>query len=250
MQLKAGKFTFNPKIRAPEKEEAITGVEGEKYAKRKDDRTLTYRLVAQDILEKTNPTHSENILEVACGAGQLAQNLFELSRNPNITATDASEELIKAAKEKYKKYPINFAVEDIHFHPGRGENDVVVIKDSFHHFKEPDNGMNDLLMLVKKGGWIYLFDLTRDAPIEEIKKRLDSIKDKHEKLRFLRSINASLTKKEMEQILSNCNVEYRIQSIGDFSKYNLKINSEFVKKDKTGELSCPNLFAIYLIQKL
>ncbi len=249
MPIKSGKFTFNPKIRFPEKEEAITGEEGKKYANRKDDRTLTYRLVAQDIIEKTNPSHSDNILEIACGAGQLAAALFELTKNQNIRATDASEELIKTAKEKYKKYPVKFAVEDIHYHPTRGENDVVIIKDSFHHLKEVENGMHDILMLAKKGGMIYIFDLTRDAPEEEIKKRLSTINDKHEKERFLRSLNASLTKKEMEQILTNAGIEYTKYSINDFSKYNLKIHSELIKKDKTGELNCPNLFAIYLIQK-
>jgi len=249
MKLKTGKITFNPKIRVPEKEE-ITGKEAEKYATRKEDRTLTYRLIAQDIIEKTNPTHSENILEVACGTGQLATKIFELTRNPNITATDASEELIKIAKENYKKYPIKFAVENIHFHTRRGENEVVVIKEAYHHFKEAENGMRDLLMLAKKGGWIYLIDLNRGAPIEEIKKRLDSIKDKHEKTRFLISINAAFTKKEMEQILSNCQVEYQTYTIKDFSKYNLKINAELIKKDKTNELNYPNLFTIYLIQKL
>ena len=130
-------FTTNLKKRIPEEEEVISGKEGKLYANRKDDRSLNFSMVAYDIIERTNLDKNKRVLEVACGAGQLAYYLYHLTKNKNIIATDGSKELIAASRKRYKKYPIKFFVENIHNHPWKEKNDLVIIKDSFHHFKNP-----------------------------------------------------------------------------------------------------------------
>ena len=69
-------FTPNPSNRIPEPHEVISGEEGKLYAKRKDDRTLTFRMVAYDIKERLEITPEKTILEVCCGAGQLVYFLY------------------------------------------------------------------------------------------------------------------------------------------------------------------------------
>ena len=101
-------FTANLKKRIPEKEEIISGREGELYANRKDNRILNFSMVAFDIVERTSMNQNNRVLEVACGAGQLAHYLYRFTKNRNIVATDGSKELITAAKKKYDNEPIKF----------------------------------------------------------------------------------------------------------------------------------------------
>src|SRR3989344_7482367 len=113
-------FTTNLKLRIPEKEEVIKGKEGKLYANRKDNRSLNFSMVAYDIVERLEVNKSQKVLEVACGAGQIAHYLYAFTKSKKITATDGSKELINAAKIRYKKEPIKFHVENIHKHSGKG----------------------------------------------------------------------------------------------------------------------------------
>ena len=58
-KLTVGNFTANLRLRIPEAEEIITGLEGELYANRRDNRTLHYSMVAYDILEIKDPWQGE-----------------------------------------------------------------------------------------------------------------------------------------------------------------------------------------------
>ena len=248
--LSAEGFTTNLKKRIPEEDEIISGKEGKLYANRKDDRSLNFSMVAHDIIERTKLDKNKRVLEVACGAGQLAHYLYQFTKNKNITATDGSKELIAAAQKKYGKYPMKFSVKNIHNHPWKSKSDLVVMKDSFHHFKNPIQGMKELLGLVKKGGILYIYDLTRDAPLKQISRRLNTLKVEHEKKRFLASVNASLTLIEMRKLLKKSGIT-RFQYFPlHFSKKNLDSHKSWIRKDKTKEHTFYTLFRIYLIKKL
>ena len=111
--------------------------------------------------------------------------------------------------------------------------------------------MKELLGLVKEGGVLYIYDLAREVPSKQITKRLGTFKNEHEKRRFLQSLNASLTIKEMKKIFGKLGIK-KFQYIYPlkFSKKNFKYHKSLIEKDKTKEYNFKALSRIYLIKKV
>jgi ubiquinone/menaquinone biosynthesis C-methylase UbiE len=239
-------FTLQLSQRVLEPEEVISGEEAKGYANRRDNRTLISQLIAVDVTEKLSLTSSSKVLEVACGAGQLAYELWKVV-SCSITATDGSPELIEAATERYKETSIHFTTENLHSHTGNGEYDALICKDSFHHFFDSSKAIAEMLSLLKPGGKIYIFDLCRNARIEEVEYRLSSIKASHEQMRFLRSLNASLTVQEFKEASgsSEVSVFYPLR----FSQENLKKHETEIEADVVKEFRLSSLFSVYVIEK-
>jgi 2-polyprenyl-3-methyl-5-hydroxy-6-metoxy-1,4-benzoquinol methylase len=240
-------FALQLSRRALEPEELISGEEAKAYANRRDNRTLSSKLIATDIAEKLLLTPASNVLEVACGPGQLAYELWKVV-GCSITATDGSPELIEAATDRYKETSIRFATENLHSHTGKGEYDAVICKDSFHHFFDSEKAVAEMLSLLKPGGKIYIFDLCRNARIEEVEYRLSSIQASHEKMRFLRSLNASLTVQEFEEACgtSKVSVFYPLS----FSQENQKVHETEIEADVVKEFKLSSLFSVYVVEKI
>lgn len=237
-------FETDLSVRILEEGEVMNGVEGKLYSSKKDDRTLNYSMVAYDICERFDG----KILEVCCGPGQLAYFLYSFTNSSDITATDASKEMILSAIDRYSGEPIRFERHNIHNHPYTGENDLVVCKDSFHHFKDPVKSMSELLDLLVVGGTLYIYDLARECPEDQIKKRLSSIENPHEKKRFLQSINASFTLDEMKDIISKAGGrDFEIVYPLVFSSKNLSYHAD--KMDEVKEHTFDRLSRICLVRK-
>jgi len=247
-ELTAENFTANLSMRILEDEEIISNTEGNLYANRQDDRTLSYSMIAYDIVERFNPSKQDSILEVCCGAGHLTHFLYHHSGNKNIVATDGSKELIRAAREKYKQDLIKFEVQNIYQHSLQKQNEFVVCMDSFHHFSNPIESLKSLMQLVKKGGSLYIIDLARDCPIDLVKERKNAIKNLHEQKRFLRSLNASFTHLEMEENLLKAGAQnYQVIYPRKFSKANLTYHAKQIANDKTNEYLYEKMFGIYIV---
>lgn len=247
--LTAENFTTNLSIRILEDEEIISHTEGNLYAHRQDDRTLSYSMIAYDIIERFTPSKQDSILEVCCGAGHLTHFLYYHSGNKNIIATDGSTELINAAKQKYKQDPISFQVQNLYQHPFQEQNEIVVCMDSFHHFTDPIKSLKSLMKLAKKGGNIYIIDLVRECPIDLVNQRKNAIKNSHEQKRFLKSINASFTHLEMEENLVKAGAKnHQIIYPRRFSETNLAYHAKQIANDKTNEYLYEKMFGIYIVQ--
>jgi len=243
-------FTLNQSKRIPEKDEVINGEEGKMYANRKDDRSLSFSMVAYDIVERLSITKDSHILEVCCGAGQLAHNLFKLTGNKNIVATDGSKILIDEAKKRYGSDNISFEVHNVHKHPHKEKFDFIICKDSFHHFKKSDVAIKELVSLLKEGGILYIWDLNRECSFEQVKYRCDKIAFEHEGRRFLQSLNASLTVREMKEAASHSGAsDFQSFYPFKFSDKNIDGHKDLIEKDMVKEHELNKLFAIYLIKK-
>ena len=191
------------------------------------------------------------VLDVACGYGGLMKGLQKYRKNLKFTGIDIAKSMIAVGRKYIANKKINFdlmSADNINF-----ENesfDYVICKDSFHHFKNPAQGMKELLSLVKNGGTLYIYDLTRDAPLKQIARRLNTFEAEHEKKRFLASINASLTLAEMRELLRKIGItKFQYFYPLHFSKRNLKNHRSWIKKDKTKEHTFHTLSRIYLIKK-
>lgn len=242
-------FSTDLTRRILEPEEVISGDEGRAYAKRQDDRSLTNKMLAFDIFERLKLSSTSTVLEVCCGNGSLAYELSNYIRPDNIRATDGSFEFIDNAKEKFSHCSIDFSVENIHEMNSPNKYDAVICKDSFHHFTDPEISLKELMIPVMSGGYLYIFDLTRAANDIDIENRLSSIRSDHEAMRFLRSLNASLTPEEFRisaDLAGISNLEILHPFV--YSDKNIATNKSGIMSDKTGEWNS-SLFAVYIIKK-
>ena len=90
-----------------------------------------------------------NVLELACGTGQLS---FPLSDCTNSwTATDFSENMIKQAKRRGTTEKLSFCVADATALSYENENfDCVVISNALHIMPEPEKAMQEIRRVLKK----------------------------------------------------------------------------------------------------
>lgn len=95
-----------------------------------------------------------NVLELACGTGQLS---FPLSDCTNSwTATDFSENMIKQAKRRGTTEKLSFCVADATALSYENENfDCVVISNALHIMPEPEKAMQEIRRVLKKDGILY-----------------------------------------------------------------------------------------------
>jgi len=101
-------------------------------------------------------TGKENILELACGSGQLSFYLAD--KCSSYTATDFSENMIKEASKKNKASVngLKFELQDATAitYPDN-TFDVVVIANALHIMPDPDKAMKEISRVLKSGGTLY-----------------------------------------------------------------------------------------------
>lgn len=94
------------------------------------------------------------VLELACGSGQLS---FSLAGNvKKWVATDFSENMIGQAKKRNKNKRIRFCVADATALPFSDESfDCVVISNALHIMPNPERAMQEIQRVLKPGGLLY-----------------------------------------------------------------------------------------------
>ena len=110
-----------------------------------------------EIEEKVKPYISAemNVLELACGTGQLSFRLAEYAGNWE--ATDFSENMIREAKNLQKKNKISknltFSLQDATNLPYDAESfDAVMIANALHIMPEPEKALAEIKRVLKKDG--------------------------------------------------------------------------------------------------
>lgn len=97
---------------------------------------------------------SMDVLELACGTGQLSYPLS--SRVRLWEATDFSENMIAEAKKKCHSSRLHFSVQDATTLPyGDGSFDAVVISNALHIMPHPEMALAESMRVLKPGGWLF-----------------------------------------------------------------------------------------------
>ena len=111
-----------------------------------------YREVCSRIRPHLN--RDMNVLELACGTGQLS---FPLSPYVRLwEATDFSSNMIAEAKRQVASSMLHFSVQDAADLPYAPETfDAVVIANALHILQEPDKVMAEIRRVLKPGGWLF-----------------------------------------------------------------------------------------------
>ena len=96
-------------------------------------------------------TRDMNVLELACGTGQLS---FPLSPYVRLwEATDASSKMIAEAKKQTGSSRLHFSVQDASRLPYASETfDAVVIANALHILPEPEKVLREARRVLKPGG--------------------------------------------------------------------------------------------------
>lgn len=162
--------------------------------------------LADDVLTRCKKKNLV-ILDVGCGPGLLTKELVLRSRNFSVVGIDISRVAVDMAKKNCKKLSnASFFVGNVNnlsFPPN--SFDVVVCKDTLHHFNDPKQAMKEMLRVVKKGGLLYIQDLRRDVPWYLL-KRVISRNNVMEKLIYY-STRAAYTKEEVGRMVKSLGVK-------------------------------------------
>lgn len=102
----------------------------------------------QDLIELLNPKQGENILDLGCGTGDLANDLHGL--DVQVLGIDFSSNMIEQAKNKYPQ--VSFQVMDANALPFENEFDAVFSNATLHWIKTPQTVLESVYRSLKSGG--------------------------------------------------------------------------------------------------
>jgi ubiquinone/menaquinone biosynthesis C-methylase UbiE len=163
------------------------------YAKNTGRDLTRFRRMAATIAART-PAGSR-ILEVAPGPGYGA---IELARagSYHVTGLDISESFVRIARENARA-----AGADVDFHHGNASAmpfpdasfDVIVCTAAFKNFTDPVGALNECERVLAPGGGALIYDLRKDASLEEIDKEVRGMD--------LSPVNAWMTKWTFRTVL-------------------------------------------------
>jgi ubiquinone/menaquinone biosynthesis C-methylase UbiE len=203
----------------------------------------------EKLIYKNKKDNIENgpikFLDVGCGPGYLLVELSKNFKNAEIIGVDYSDYVLKIAKKNvHKMCPnkknIKLIKADVHKLPFQnGYFDVVICKDSLHHFKNAKVAIGEMIRVTKPGGIVYIQDLRRDLPFYLLKMAIPP-DTTFKKLQYY-SARAAYTKDEIKKILK----KFFDKKIRFFIKTR-KLNKMLVEKCK--ELSVKPIELKYSFQ--
>lgn len=162
--------------------------------------------LADDVLKHCKKTDAI-ILDVGCGPGLFAKELALRSNKFSVTGIDISDVAINMAKKNCKELKnTSFFTENVN-NMSFPSNffDIVVCKDTLHHFNDPKRAMSEMIRVAKKGGVIYVQDLRRNVPWYLL-KRVVSRNNIMEKLIYY-STRAAYTKEEIRKMIRSLGIK-------------------------------------------
>ena len=128
------------------------------------------RNTARDISDFSAPAQrvtatlpaGSRILEVAPGPGSLA---IEIARRGEyqVTGLDISHSFVEIATRNARQANVN-----VDFRHGKNTFDLISCRAAFKNFSQPVAAMNEMHRVLKPGGRALIFDLRKDASMDDI----------------------------------------------------------------------------------
>ena len=158
-----------------------------------------------EIIEETKIS-SGTIVDFGCGIGLLAKAFAEKNKRIHVIGIDSSFGMLREASKICRNFKnIEFVRTDVgNVDLERGIADIVVCKDSFHEFTNPQKALSEMLRIVKPSGWVFLQDLRRDMPLRYLRMALPR-KTIFQRLQYY-SARGSYTMGEVKKLVSNMKV--------------------------------------------
>ena len=177
----------------------------------KDNYSRWFIPLVDDILSQYRGRNGV-VLDVASGPGFLVKELALRSGKFKIIGIDNSRHAIRIARSNcYGLKNVKFILASVNRLPFPDKNfDLVVCKDSLHHFPNLTEALKEILRVVKLDGLVYIQDLKRDLP-QYILQQSFPPDNLVKKLQFY-SARASYKKEEVEKALRQLGLKnYKIR---------------------------------------
>ncbi|MBE9077173.1 class I SAM-dependent methyltransferase [Romeria aff. gracilis LEGE 07310] len=106
----------------------------------------------------------EAVLDIACGTGEFERLVLTDQPQQIMTGIDISERMLAVARQKCGHYPqVMFQVASVSSIPVTPHSyDVVVCASAFHYFEQPEQALQEMDRMLKRGGRVVILDWCRD----------------------------------------------------------------------------------------
>ena len=114
-----------------------------------------HRIWKKNLLNMINPSKNQNLIDVACGTGDIAKLfLNHTSNDSNVTCVDPNKGMIKKAKEKLKKFNnLNWVVASAEKLPMTTNSfDFYTISFGLRNTKDLNKSLSEAYRVLKPGG--------------------------------------------------------------------------------------------------
>jgi ubiquinone/menaquinone biosynthesis C-methylase UbiE len=160
-------------------------------------------------------------LDVGSGPGFVTELVARQHPDAQITGIDISPEMVKMASETIPdefRNRINYVMGDAcdkNTISGLGTFDLIFSTFTMHHWADATKAIRNLYDLLNENGVIYIYDLKRVWWMYYIRSKSG----------FIKSIRASYTKKELEQMLKEIGIkDFTIRTVPPFFLMNVIIH--------------------------
>lgn len=114
------------------------------------------------------------VLDIGTGPGRLPIMLASRNQLLYVIGLDLSEDMVKIASEAAAKkglHNLEFRQGSADFLPfGDREFDLVISTLSFHHWKKPDQALDEIYRVLREGGEAWIYDMPRDVDPESFSR--------------------------------------------------------------------------------
>ena len=120
---------------------------------------------ALSVIKKVAP---DRLIDIGCGPGAFLEEVQKHFPDIQLNALDLSEEMIEETGSRLSDSAI-VTVGDSENMPLEGEQyQVVTCNMSIHHYPHPQNAVNEMYRILKKGGYLLLNDMDCIPPIRAV----------------------------------------------------------------------------------
>ena len=123
-----------------------------------------HRLWKKDLINMMNPSDNQNLIDVACGTGDIAKLYSNsLNKNAKITCVDPNNGMIKKGKDKLKNYKdIKWIVASAESLPlNDKEFDFYTISFGLRNTKDLDKALREAYRVLKPGGRFLCLEFSK-----------------------------------------------------------------------------------------
>ncbi|MBI4150212.1 class I SAM-dependent methyltransferase [Candidatus Woesearchaeota archaeon] len=118
------------------------------------------RRVQKKVIAVMNPKPNAAILDIGCGTGSALKMLLDQDHKGKLVGVDFSPKMLEKARQKLGKRVLLYHADVARLPFKTGSFDFVICTEAFHHFPDPEKAMKEMMRVMKKGGKLYLADVS------------------------------------------------------------------------------------------
>ena len=187
------------------------GVEGyfaikyAEFARDSEEMQKEYRRLAENVVSMFQ---KGKLLEIGPGPSHISIEIAKRLPNVVITGLEISDTMIEISNINAREYGVS---EKITLKKGDASKmpfeastfDFVITSGSLHHWKKPDQVINEIYRILKSECTALVSDLRKDAPKEKIKEFSNKINSKLMRWGLNHSFREGYTVKQIEEIIKS-----------------------------------------------